>query len=230
MPATTRNSKQRVGTPYDASMVSQDVSQGSQKSLPEQLGASVLTSAGFLQYADELFGKADHDKLFDLAKKAFKKAQQTCANKGDLPEPRPCWTVDRLYQVILQLSRCGAEQTAAEGKPELYKSTMQELAKRGEHMANKHYVKVDKAKDMARQLIRATLYEEDPKHPACISCKKKGIKWTLDAGDDAVEVTRTRAGGQTYKYIFATPDQRTLNHLLKKTAAVRDRVLKTGKF
>ena len=43
-------------------------------------------------------------------------------------------------------------------------------------------------------------------------------------------VTRTRAGGQTYKYTYATPTQRDVDHLVNVTAKMRDHVLRHGRF
>lgn len=202
----------------------------------DSAGVAVLTNPQLLDYADELLQAAEHSLLYDLAQHVHKKAQKECpaAHKdGELPVPRADMTTDRLYQVVLQLVRCGAEQADAQGHSGAYESTMAHLAARGEHMANKHHVRLTDPAKMARQIIRATRYEEQPDHPETLMAKRKGISFTLDAGDEdgsAVRVTRTRAGGQTYKYTYATPTQHDVDHLVTVTAKMRDRLLKTGHF
>ena len=196
----------------------------------------VLTNPQVLEYADELLQAAEHSLLYDLARHVHAKAHERCPaarQHGELPKPRSDMSTDRLYQVILQLVRCGAEQADRDGHKRTYEHTMKNLAARGEHMANKHHVRLTDPVKMARQIIRATRYETEPTHPETISCKQKGISFTMDAGDDntgVVHVTRTRAGGQTYKYTYATPTQRDVDHLVNVTAKMRDHVLRHGRF
>lgn len=187
-----------------------------QKPCPND-ACAVLCNSEMHDYADQLLRASNTPLLRDLARRVHEHA---VSKVGAVNAAAPSADDDAVALHNNIYENCLAAASTQLAKREL----------QAEARTVPAVVQVDDPVLMARQLIRAERFCNEPNCAESQSCRERGITWKTSVDERAVAVERSRVGGSNTRWEYKCASADRFDKLLAVTEQERDKLIAKGQF